>query len=135
MTDRRVRAAIAALALVGAGIAAYLVYVHARGIAPVCGTGGCEKVQSSSYSEVAGIPVATLGLVAYLTIFASALVRGPAAAAVGLAVSLAGAVFAVYLLVVQIAVIEAICIWCVGSAICMALLAGLSAARLVAAPA
>ena len=130
MTDRRVRGAIAVLALVGAGIAAYLVYVHARGIAPVCGTGGCEKVQTSSYSELAGIPVATLGLLAYLTIFASALVRGPAAAAVGLAVSLAGAAFALYLLVVQIAVIEAICIWCVGSDVVMGLLAVLAVARI-----
>jgi len=130
VTDRRVRAAIAVLALVGAGIAAYLVYVHARGIAPVCGTGGCEKVQTSSYAELAGIPVATLGLLAYLTIFASALVRGPAAAAVGLAVSLAGAAFALYLLVVQIVVIDAICIWCVGSDVVIGLLAVLAVARI-----
>ena len=130
MTDRRVRAAIAVLALIGTGIAAYLVYVHARGIAPVCRTGGCEKVQSSSYSELAGIPVATLGLAAYLTIFASALVRGPAAAAVGLAVSLSGAAFALYLLVVQVAVIDAICIWCVGSDVVICLLAVLAVARI-----
>jgi len=130
VTDRRVRVAIAVLALAGAGIAAYLVYVRARGIAPVCTSGGCEKVQSSSYAEVAGIPVATLGLVAYLTIFVSALVRGPAAAAAGLAVSLAGAAFAVYLLVVQIAVIEAICIWCVASDVVIGLLAVLAVARI-----
>jgi len=130
VTDRRVRVAIAVLALAGAGIAAYRVYGRARGIAPVCTCGGCEKVQSSSYAEVAGIPVATLGLVAYLTIFVSALVRGPAAAAAGLAVSLAGAAFAVYLLVVQIAVIEAICIWCVASDVVIGLLAVLAVARI-----
>lgn len=131
MSDRRVRAAIAVLALVGAGIAGYLVYVHARGLAPVCTRGGgCEKVQSSSYSEVAGIPVATLGLLAYLTIFATALVRAPAAGALGLAVSLSGAAFALYLLVVQIAVIEAICIWCVASDVVIGLLAVLAVARI-----
>ena len=130
MTNRRVRTAIAVLALIGAGIAAYLVYVHARGIAPVCTSGGCEKVQSSSYSKVAGIPVATLGLLAYLTILATALVRAPAAAALGLAVSLAGAAFAFYLLIVQIAVIEAICIWCVASDVVIGLLAVLAVARI-----
>jgi uncharacterized membrane protein len=36
---------------------------------------------------------------------------------------------------VEVARLDAICIWCVGSAICMTLLAGLSAARLLAAPA
>ena len=56
--------------------------------------------------------------------------RGPAAAAVGLAVSLSGAAFALYLLFVQIAVIEAICIWCVASDLVITLLAVLAVARI-----
>jgi uncharacterized membrane protein len=35
---------------------------------------------------------------------------------------------------VEVAKLEAICIWCVGSAICMTLLAALSVARLLSAP-
>lgn len=50
------------LSLVGAGIASYLVYVRYSHVTIACTTGGCEKVQSSRYAEVAGIPVAVLGL-------------------------------------------------------------------------
>ena len=58
----RLRGAIAAAALVGAAIAAYLTVVHYAHASPICTTGGCEKVQHSSYAELAGIPVAVLGL-------------------------------------------------------------------------
>jgi uncharacterized membrane protein len=130
MTETRLRRAIAVLALVGVGIAGYLTYTRAAGEAPVCTTGGCEKVQSSDYAEVVGIPVAVLGLLAYVAIFATAFRAGPAAAAICAGLCLAGAAFAGYLLVVQLAIIDAICVWCVGSDVVIGLLAVLSVARL-----
>ena len=56
----RLRVAMAGLALLGIAIAGYLTWVHYAGLKPVClsGGGGCEKVQSSQYADVAGIPVA-----------------------------------------------------------------------------
>ena len=87
MTDVRLRRAIAVLALVGAGIAGYRTVVRALGEAPVCSTGGCEKVLD--YAEVVGIPVALLGLLAYLALFATALRAGPAFAAIGAWIALA----------------------------------------------
>ncbi len=51
----------ALLSLAGLAVAGYLTYVHYEGIAPVCTTGGCEKVQSSVYAELGGIPVALIG--------------------------------------------------------------------------
>jgi uncharacterized membrane protein len=70
MTLRRVTAV---LALVGIGIAGYLTWVHYAGLEPVCvgGGGGCERVQSSRWAELAGIPVAVLGLAGYVAILAS----------------------------------------------------------------
>ena len=130
MTETRLRRAIAVFALVGVGIAGYLSYVRWAGEAPACTTGGCEKVQSSKYSEVVGIPVAYLGLFAYLAILATAFRAGQAAATICAGLALAGAVFAAYLLYLQIAVIDAICIWCVGSDIVIACLAVLSVLRL-----
>ena len=124
---------VGVLALAGAGIAVYLTYTHAIGSVPVCTTGGCEKVQSSDYAELAGIPVAALGLGAYVAIFATALRGGVPPAAVGAALSLAGAAFALYLLVIQVAVIEALCIWCLGSDVVIGLLAVVSVLRLRAA--
>ena len=70
VSDRRLRAAVAGLSLVGLGIAGYLTYTRYSGAQIACATGGCETVQKSSYSTVAGIPVAVLGLVAYAFIFA-----------------------------------------------------------------
>ena len=56
----------------GLAISIYLTWVHYADVAPVCtGIGDCEKVQTSDYAELAGIPVAVLGIVGYLAILAS----------------------------------------------------------------
>lgn len=122
MTERSARAAVAALALLGAGIAGYLTYTHYRGIAPVCTTGGCEEVQTSDYADLGGIPVAVIGLAGYLALLVTALVRSPAAAAAGVAMALGGLGFTLYLVYVQLAILEAVCIWCLASDAVIALL-------------
>ena len=130
MTDRRLRVAIAVLALAGAAVSAYLVYSRYSGTRLVCTTGGCETVQHSKYAKAAGIPVAILGLVAYLAVFATALSARIEAAAIGAAIVLGGLAFGVYLIVIQVAVIDAICQWCLASDVLLALLALLAAERL-----
>jgi len=133
VSERRLRQVVGALALLGAAIAAYLTVTWAADVAPVCTTGGCAKVQSSEYAELLGIPVAALGLGAYLAILATALRAGPGAAAIGAALSLAGLVFSAYLLVIQAFVIEAFCLWCLLSDAVMALLVVAAVLRLRAA--
>jgi uncharacterized membrane protein len=131
MTDR-LRAAAIACCVVGLAIAGYLTYVHYAGIWPVCEIAhGCEKVQTSQWSKVAGVPVALLGLLGYAAILAAVLVPGEAAltAAAGLAV--VGFGFSAYLTYREVFTIEAICIWCVASAVVMAALAAVTVARLV----
>jgi uncharacterized membrane protein len=130
VSDSRLRAAIAVLALAGAATAAYLVYARYTGTRLACATGGCETVQHSKYAKVAGVPVAALGLAAYLVVFATALSSRLEAAAVSAAVVLAGLVFGVYLIVIQVAVIDAICQWCLASDGILALLAVATAERL-----
>jgi uncharacterized membrane protein len=130
MTDR-LRTAAIAISVLGIAIAGYLTYVHYAGISPVCEIAhGCEKVQTSEWSKVAGVPVAVLGLLGYVGILAALLVPGEAAmtAAAGLAV--VGAGFSAYLTYREVFTIEAICIWCVASAVLMVLLAILTVARL-----
>jgi uncharacterized membrane protein len=133
VSEQVARAAVAVLALAGVGIASYLTYTHYRGVAPVCTTGGCEIVLSSEYAKVAGVPVAVLGLVGYVALFGTALVRSVEAAAVGVAIALGGLGFAAYLLYVQLAVLDAVCIWCVTSDAVMALVTVAAGARLLAA--
>ena len=115
MSERTIRIAIGMLALVGAAIAGYLTYAHYAHAQIFCATGGCETVQSSRYAEVLGVPVAVLGLGAYLAILAAAVGRGEPARAAGASLALAAFGFSWYLVYVQLAVIGAVCQWCVAS--------------------
>jgi len=129
-----VRRAIAASAALGAAVAAYLTVVHYTHTSPVCTSGGCEKVQQSSYAELGGVPVAVLGLVAYLALIGTAAVRGVNAALAGAVVALIGAAFSGYLLWAQLARIHALCQWCVGNDVIAAVVALLCVARLLTEP-
>jgi uncharacterized membrane protein len=131
----RLRIATGAVALAGLAIAAYLTIVHYSGGEPVCGIAhGCATVQQSDYAEFAGIPVALLGLLGYAAILVS-LARDDEAWRTATAfLALGGFGFSAWLTYVEVVRLDAICIWCVGSAICMTLLAGLSVARVFSAP-
>jgi uncharacterized membrane protein len=123
VSESYLRGAIAALALTGLAVASYLTYSHYSGAQLYCATGGCETVQHSSYAVIAGIPVAVLGLAAYMTILGTAVARGPSAAAVGFGLAAAGVTFSAYLLVAQLFLIHAICQYCVASDVVVTLLA------------
>jgi uncharacterized membrane protein len=129
---KALRAASALVALIGLGIATYLTIVHYAGGSPVCAIAhGCEVVQKSDYASVAGIPVAVLGLAGYVAILASLTRDGENARTATAFLALAGLGFSAWLTYVEVGVLNAICIWCVGSAICMAVLAALSVTRLL----
>jgi uncharacterized membrane protein len=129
------RRAIAGCSLVGIAIAAYLTVVHYTHTSPICTTGGCEKVQHSSYAKLGGVPVALLGLVAYATLVATTLRRGVDAALIGAVVALTSVAFSGYLLWAQLARIHAICQWCLGNDVVVAVVAALGVARLLTEPA
>ena len=135
-TDRRLRLVAIVLAAIGLCVAAYLTYIHYEGIKPVCGLGGnCEKVQSSEWSKLAGVPVALLGLIAYAAILATLFVEREEALVAGALFALAGFGFSAYLTYRELFSIDAICPWCVASAVIMTLLAVVTTARLLMAPA
>ena len=130
----RLRVAIASVAAVGLAIAVYLTIVHYTHSSPICTSGGCEKVQRSSYASLAGVPVALLGLFAYLGVIASAGWRGLPAALAGCVIALVGVAFSAYLLWAQLAGIHAVCQWCLASDVVMASLAVLCTIRLLREP-
>jgi uncharacterized membrane protein len=130
----KLRAAIAGAAVVGGAIATYLTVVHYAHLSPICTSGGCEKVQQSSYAKLDGVPVAVLGLVAYAGVLLTAAVRGVPAALAGAVISLAGTAFSGYLLWAQLARIHAICQWCIGNDVVIAVVAVLCLARVLTEP-
>lgn len=115
MSERVLRTASAVLAVLGAAISAYLLYVRQTGGVLACSTGGCETVQSSSYAEVLGVPVAALGLVGFLGLLVAAILRGELARLAQATLALTALLFGAYLLYVQLAVIDAICEWCLAT--------------------
>lgn len=111
------------LAILGVGVATYLTIIHYdRGIL-VCGLGDCQTVQNSKYAEVGGIPVALLGLGMYLSVVGLGLLRRlrperlPLLTQTAFTLVLAGGIYAAYLTYLEVAVLHAICEWCVTSAL------------------
>lgn len=132
-TEGFLRRAIAFVATLGIGVATYITIAESGGGAPSCVAGGhgCATVAESSYSEIAGINVAIFGIVGYVLLLATAFFATDAARFSGFALALGGFGFSVYLTYLEIYEIEAICQWCVGSAVLMTILFLLNAIRLV----
>ena len=130
MSPRRLTLAVAGLAVLGAVIAGYLTWVHFAELQPYCvgGGGGCERVQSSPYAKVAGVPVAVAGLAGYVAVLASLPLRERSVTAF---LGLVGFGFSAYLTYLELAVIDAVCQWCVASALVMTALAVAAVVRLV----
>ena len=129
--DRRLVIAVAVVSVIGIAVATYLTYTHYAGLNVVCPvSGGCETVQKSVYSKLAGIPVAVLGLAGYVSILLSLAIRNELGRVAGFAIALIGCLFSLYLTYREIFTIKAICPWCVSSAVMMTLLTILTAIRI-----
>ena len=131
MSDRALRAAAAVLAFVGLGIASYLTYSHYADVVVACTTGGCETVLRSHYAKIGGVPIALFGAITYFVILCLQFVRSELAALAAAAISVAALVFALYLIVIQVAVLEALCQWCLTSDAILVLLSACTVTRAV----
>lgn len=121
MSYRALRLAAAIVAFAGIAVAGYLSWAQYADSAVVCVAGGsCEKVQESEYASIAGIPVAVLGLVAYTVILALIAWDAPLARLSAATIALVGLCFSAYLLVLQLFVIDAICVWCLANDVLIA---------------
>jgi uncharacterized membrane protein len=129
---------VAALALAGIFISTYLTLFKLGMIGELsCSIGSCETVNTSRWSNFLGLPVAVWGLFFYLDLFGIALlgtsprveseplVSGMLAAEAGI-----GVTFTAWLTYLELAVIHAICIWCVTSGVIVVAIFLLSVAEL-----
>lgn len=137
-TDQNLRLYSVILACLGLVDALYLTYVKISHTFALCGPlGDCESVNTSQYSEIAGIPISILGAAAYFLILVL-LVMEPRASfwknngpLMVFGVSLVGVLYSAYLTYIEIFVLKAICPYCAASAVIMVLLLILSIFRLV----
>lgn len=125
--------AIAFVAALGIGVATYIAIAESGGGSPVClaGSHGCETVAKSSYSHLAGVNIAVFGIVGYALLLTSAFFADDAARLGGFLVALGGFGYSVFLTYIELFKIEAVCQWCVASAVLMTILFLLSATRLI----
>ena len=127
MTRRMV---IAVLSLCGIFIATYLTLYKLGYIGTIaCGTGGCETVQTSRWSIFLGQPVALWGVGFYVAMFATATAGSLGTLAESRAPSVAmvlmsgwGLLFSVWLTYLELGPINAICRYCVVSAVLVTVL-------------
>lgn len=126
------RSLMAGIASVGAAITGYLTIVKLTGDSTACPTNGCDLVLSSPYATVFGLPLALFGFLAYASMIVFALapllvnsskqeqLRSNLENATGLLLFAGGAamtVFSGYLMYLLAFKIQAVCIYCIGSAL------------------
>ena len=126
----------ATLALVGSLLSLYLWFWKIGFIGTLaCGTGSCERVQTSTYAMIQGVPVALIGVVGYGGLLAVSLAglqprwadRPEPTAWLTILAGL-GVAFTVYLTYIEGFVLHAWCRWCLGSA---AIIAGIFVSGLI----
>ena len=129
--ERTLRRAAAALAVVGLAVATYIAIADASSGAPACLAGGhgCETVANSHYSHLLGVNVAVFGIGGYVLLLAAALVPGDGGRFAAFALAAIGFGFSMYLTYLELFVIDAICQWCVASAVLMTGLFAVNATR------
>ena len=131
------------ISIVAAGIGTldslYLAILKLTNNQTMClqGNGGCWTVNNSEYSSVYGIPVSIFGILAYVLLLILLFpleIRGISTTLrnqMAFGIAFAGFIFSIYLTYLEIAVIKAVCPFCVISAVMMTVLFICTLLRLV----
>lgn len=125
------------LTIFGLAVSIYMTIYKVTSNDALClGSGDCSTVNASRFSEIYGIPVATVGIAGYFAILLTHYFErrdkffnqnGPLAI---FGMALTGFLFTVYLIYVEIAIIKALCPFCVASQTSMTIIFVISIMRL-----
>lgn len=137
--EKTIRIGLYLTALVGLVDSIYLTWVKVGRSTPLlCAPGGgCDVVNSSPYSEFMGIPIAILGAGLYLVLLALVYLESRNSNWNSMilyllfGLSFTGVLYSVYLTYLELAVIHAVCPYCVVSAIAITLFWIITVFRLV----
>jgi uncharacterized membrane protein len=137
MSDKMLRSIAFVTAFIGLSDSIYLSYIKLSHNEAFCaGIGECDVVNTSPYSEIAGIPMALLGASAYIALVILLIVEGRRgfrknnSLLIFFGMTLIGLLYSAYLTYIEVAVIHAICPFCVLSAVAMLVLFVVSILRL-----
>ena len=117
------------VAIIGFADASYLTVEHFRGVIPPCSVvSGCEKVLTSQYSVVLGVPVSLLGALYYLVIALGSFLyleskhsnalqaRHSEILKWTLIATVLGFIMSLWFIFLQVFIIHSYCMYCMGSA-------------------
>lgn len=139
--DKWLNRASLALVIVGLLVSIYMTIYKVSGNDGMClGSGDCSTVNASRFSEVNGIPVAVVGVIGYLAILGvhlfenrNAFLKQNATLAI-FGMALTGFIFTLWLVYVEIALLKALCPFCVTSQVAMTLIFIIAVIRLIRNP-
>jgi len=139
--DNRLRQVIIVFTVIGLLVSIYMTIYKLTNNDSMCiGNGGCSIVNASGYSEISGIPVALVGVGGYLAILAILfLERKPGffeenGSMILFGLTLTGFLFTVWLIFVEVALIKALCPFCLTSQISMTIIFTLTIIRIIKQP-
>ncbi|GAB4458222.1 MAG: hypothetical protein Kow0070_11540 [Anaerolineales bacterium] len=139
--EKRLSQLIIALAIIGLLVSVYMTIYKVTSNDKMClGSGDCSTVNASRYSEIYGIPVALVGVLGYAAILGIHWLERRSdffeenGSLILFGVSLVGFLFTLWLVYVEIALIKALCPFCLASQITMTLIFILSVIRVVRQP-
>jgi uncharacterized membrane protein len=137
MDNATIRKTAIGLAIIGLLDSAYLTWIKYAHQEAICaGIGDCELVNSSAYSELGGLPIALYGAAAYLVLLVLYIFENKSgffednSVTLVFGITFIGLLYSGFLTYVEIAILHAICPYCVVSAIVIVILFILSAIRL-----
>jgi len=139
--DKRLKQVTIVLTVLGLLVSIYMTIYKVTNNESMCiGSGGCSIVNASGYSEVRGIPVAVFGVLGYLSILALLYLENKSGffqangSMLQFAVTLAGFLFTVWLIYVEVALLDAYCPFCITSQVAMTIIFILTVIRVIKQP-
>ena len=130
-----------ALVVLGLLVSIYMtIYKVTSNNAMCLGSGDCSTVNASSYSEVNGIPVAVFGVLGYAAILATLYFENrnnffkQNGTLMVFGMALTGFIFTVWLIYVEVAIIKALCPFCITSQVAMTIIFIIAVTRLIRQP-
>ncbi len=138
-TLKKIIGITAAIGLIDSIYLVFVKYAHNQALC-IPGVGDCWSVNNSPYSEIFGIPIAFMGALAYLLLLLLVLNEGKFSFLqkngpyLYFGITITGFIYSIYLTYLEIAVIKAICPFCVISATAMTILLVTSLIRLLSNP-
>ncbi len=139
--DKWLYRASVALVVLGLLVSIYMTIYKVTSNDSMClGSGDCSTVNASKYSEVNKIPVAVFGVIGYLAILAVHYFENrnrffkQNSTLMIFGMSLTGFIFTVWLIYVEVALLKAICPFCVTSQVAMTIIFIIAVTRLIRQP-